>query len=83
MESNVFVGHHCPDCNTTIGLLASVGGETPCCPGCGGPLQAASGGPQTQVLANVTCKGCGSRFGMISVVGGKAKCPSCGIPLTD
>ncbi len=42
-------------------------------------MQAASGGPPTRVLANVTCKGCGSRFGMISVAGsGEVKCPSCG-----
>ena len=82
MEGNVFIGHHCPKCNTTIGTMASVGG-TPRCPGCGGPLQAASGGPQTQVLANVKCKGCGSYFGMVSVVGGKAKCPSCGTNLKD
>ena len=82
MESNVFIGHHCPRCNTTIGTYASVGG-TPTCPGCGGPLQAAPGGPQTQVLANVVCSGCGSRFGMVSVVGGEAKCPTCGKKLKE
>ncbi len=82
MEGNVFVGHHCPKCNTTIATMASVGG-TPKCPGCGGPLQAAPGGLETQVLANVTCKDCGSYFGMVSVVGGKAKCPNCGTNLKD
>ena len=82
MEGNVFIGHHCPKCNTTIATMASVGG-TPKCPGCGGPLQAAPGGLETQVLANVTCKDCGSYFGMVSVVGGKAKCPNCGTNLKD
>ena len=82
MEGNVFIGHHCPNCKTTIGTHASVGGE-PKCPGCGGLLQAASGGPEIQVLANVTCKGCGSKFGMVSVVGGKATCPGCGQNLKD
>ena len=82
MEGNVFVGHHCPKSNTTSATMASVGG-TPKCPGCGGPLQAAPGGLETQVLANVTCKDCGSYFGMVSVVGGKAKCPNCGTNLKD
>ena len=77
MESNVFIGHHCPKCKTTIAIYEATG-ENPTCPGCGGPLQAASDGPETQVLANVTCKSCGSSFGLISVVGGSAKCPSCG-----
>jgi ribosomal protein S27E len=81
MESNVFVGHYCPKCGTTIATFVSVGG-TPKCPGCGGPLQAAPGGPKTKVLANVTCPGCGSKFGMVSVVGGEANCPSCGEKLT-
>jgi hypothetical protein len=82
MEGNVFIGHHCPNCNTTIATTVSVGG-TPCCPGCRGPLQAAPGGPKTQVLANVKCKSCGSHFGMVSVVGGEAKCPNCGKNLKD
>jgi len=82
MEGNVFIRHHCPNCNITIATMVSVGG-TPKYPGCEAPLQAGPGGPQTQVLANVTCKGCGSYFGMVSVVGGKAKCPSCGTNLKD
>jgi len=82
MEGSVFIGHHCPKCNTTVGVLASVG-DTPRCPGCGGALQASPGGPQTQVLANITCEGCGSQFGMVSAVGGKAKCPSCGKALKE
>ena len=78
MDGEVFVGHHCPVCGSTIGIAAGVGGPLKC-PGCGGPMQAASDGPPTRVLANVTCKGCGSRFGMISIVGSsEAKCPSCG-----
>lgn len=80
MESNVFVGHHCPRCGTTIGLYGSVGG-TPKCPVCGGPLQASPGGPKTHVLANVKCSGCGASFGIISVVGDEPKCPSCGTNL--
>lgn len=82
MEGNVFVGHYCPRCRTAIGVFVVVEGQ-PRCPDCGGALEAASGGPETQVLANVTCKGCGSEFGMVSAVGGKATCPRCGQSLTD
>ena len=77
METNVFFGHHCPSCNTTIGTYASVGGK-PVCPGCGGPLVAAQGGPKTTTISNASCKECGARFGLLSIVGGEAKCPHCG-----
>jgi ribosomal protein S27E len=77
METNVFIGHHCPKCKTTIGTYASVGGK-PVCLGCGGPLIASKGGPSTTVIANATCEGCGAKFGLVSVVGGEAKCPQCG-----
>ncbi len=81
MDAEVFVGHHCPKCGTTIALSAGVGGPLRC-PGCGGPMQAAPGGPNTRVLTNVKCKNCGSQFGMISVVGTESvNCPSCGKPL--
>lgn len=81
MDAEVFVGHHCPKCGTTIGLSAGVGGPLRC-PGCGGPMQAAPGGPQVRALANVQCKSCGSRFGAMIVVGSKSiNCPSCGKPL--
>lgn len=77
MESNVFIGHHCPRCHTTIGTYASLGGSA-VCPGCGGPLVAASGGPPVTVIANAQCKKCGTQIGLLSVIGGKATCPSCG-----
>lgn len=81
MDAEVFVGHHCPKCETTVALSAGVGGPLRC-PGCGGPMQAASGGPNTRVLTNVQCKNCSSKFGMISVVGTESvNCPSCGKPL--
>jgi len=80
MDANVFIGHHCPKCGSTVGLAAGVGGKLTC-PGCGGPMQAAPGGPKVQVLANVTCRSCGSQFGLISAVGGAAKCPQCGSAL--
>jgi len=81
MEGEVFIGHHCPHCGTTIGLAAGVGGQLKC-PGCGGPMQSAPGGPNMKVLTNVKCNNCGSMFGMISIVGSDSpKCPSCGKPL--
>lgn len=77
MESNVFIGHHCPRCNTTIGAYASIGGAG-VCPGCGGPLVAAAGGPPVAAIANAHCTSCGTQIGLLSVVGGKATCPTCG-----
>jgi hypothetical protein len=80
-DADIFIGHHCPNCGTTIGVVVGVGGGTQRCPGCGGPMQAGKGGPGVQVLTNVTCKGCGSQYGMITAIGGKATCGSCGGPL--
>lgn len=81
MGGEIFVGHHCPKCGSTVALSAGVGGPLRC-PGCGGPMQAASGGPDTRIIANVKCDNCGSIFGAISVVGSKSiECPSCGKPL--
>lgn len=80
METNVFIGHHCPVCKTTIGTYSSVGGR-PSCPGCGGPLVAAPGGPKTTVIANAKCKKCGFSAGLFSSVGGEAACPQCGGPI--
>ena len=80
-EANVFSGAHCPHCNVTIGLVASVGGPIKC-PSCGGEMVAATGTPETHVIANVSCKKCGTRIGVMSVVGGPAKCPKCGEPFT-
>ena len=81
MDAEIFIGHHCPVCGTTIGISAGVGGPLRC-PGCGGPMQAAPNGPDIHVLTNVKCKNCGSMFGMMSVVGTKSiNCPSCGKPL--
>ena len=81
MESNVFIGHHCPRCHTTIGTYVSVGGSA-VCPGCGGLLVAAAGGPHVTVIANAQCKKCGTQIGLLSVIGGKATCPSCGASFT-
>lgn len=81
MEINVFFGHHCPRCKTTIGSYALVGGE-PVCPGCGGPLVATPGGPKTTAIANASCEKCRAHFGLVSIVGGEAKCPNCGGPLS-
>lgn len=81
MESNVFIGHHCPRCGTTIGTYTSVGG-IPSCPGCGGPLVAGSGGPPVTVIANANCKKCGFSAGLFSAVGGRAQCPKCGGPIS-
>ena len=79
-ETNVFFGHHCPQCGTTIGTAVSTGPLS--CPGCGGPMQAAPGGPRTRTLANVECKKCHSTYGMISSVGDELlRCPNCGEPL--
>ena len=81
MESNVFIGHHCPKCGTTVGVATAVGSSLKC-PGCGGPMQAAPGGPSVKVLSNVKCKQCGSSFGVISVVGAQPNCPCCGSALS-
>jgi ribosomal protein S27E len=81
MESNVFIGHHCPKCGTTIATYASIDGAASC-PGCGGPLVVASGGPRTIVIANAKCKKCGFSAGLFSCVGGEAKCPQCGGPIS-
>ena len=76
-EANVFFGHHCPRCGTTIGFAAAIGNLR--CPGCGGPMQAGSGGPPIRNLANFRCKRCGSMIGMLTSVGNATiKCPSCG-----
>lgn len=76
MKSEVFFGHHCPNCQTTVGVSAIVGGEGRC-PGCGGPLASSEGGPAVTNIANFVCDGCGARVGMLTVVGGAAQCPGC------
>jgi hypothetical protein len=81
MESNVFIGHHCPKCGTTIATYVSIGGAA-VCPGCNDPLVAASGGPRTTVIANAKCKKCGFSAGLFSCVGGDANCPQCGGPIS-
>jgi DNA-directed RNA polymerase subunit RPC12/RpoP len=82
IEANVFFGHHCSRCGTTIGVAAAVGIGTLTCPVCGGPMEAAPGGPPVRNLANVVCKKCGSVFGMIVSVGSSdIRCPKCGEPL--
>ena len=78
-SAEVYFGHYCPKCGTTIGVAAAAGASLRC-PGCGGPMQAARGGPEVHVLANVTCKQCHSAFGLLTIVGGPLKCPSCGAP---
>ena len=76
-ETEVFTGHYCPKCRTTVGVYLIVGGQG-ACPGCGGPLQAELGGPQTRVITNFCCESCGARIGMLTAVGGNAVCPGCG-----
>lgn len=80
MEANVFVGHHCPKCGTTIATAVSVGGALSC-PGCGGPMIPAAGGPRTTVIANFKCDSCGTQIGMMSVAGDGPKCPTCQAPV--
>jgi len=80
-EAEVFIGAHCPTCNITIGVAASVGGPVKC-PGCGKPMIAAGNNPEVHSIANVACSKCGTRIGLMTVVGGPAKCPSCGAPLS-
>jgi ribosomal protein S27E len=81
MKTNVFIGHHCPKCRTTIGTYASVGTEDPRCPGCGGPLVAGPGGPEVTVIANAKCTSCDFSAGLYSAVGGDSRCPKCGAKL--
>lgn len=81
MKSEVYFGHHCPTCNTTVGVLASVGGVARC-PGCKGPLIAAAGSPRTESIANFKCEHCGTQVGLLSVVGGRARCPGCKAEIT-
>lgn len=81
-EAYVFVGAHCPYCNVTIGLAASVGAPIKC-PSCGREMVAAANSPETHVVANALCKKCGTRIGIMSVVGGPAKCPTCGEPFSS
>ena len=76
MEVNIFIGHHCPACNTIIGTSVSLWGKQKC-PGCGGPLTRASGKMQPKALANARCKSCGSQFGYISSIDGNINCPQC------
>lgn len=81
-NANVFVGAHCPQCDVTIGLAASVGAPIKC-PSCGGDMIATTDtldAPETHVIANVSCSKCGTRIGMMTIVGGPAKCPKCGEP---
>lgn len=78
--SEVFVGHYCPTCNTSIELYVVAGGPGKC-PGCGGPLQAAPCGPQGRTITNFTCGDCGHSVGLMVVQGGDAKCPGCGTPI--
>lgn len=79
-DLEVFVGHYCPSCKTSVGLYAGVGGLGKC-PGCGGPLQAAHGGPKTRTLTNFTCPKCGFGVGLMVVQGGDASCPGCKAPI--
>jgi len=82
MGAELFAGHHCPRCGSVVGLSVGVGGGELHCPGCGGPMQAAPGGPNMRILTNVNCKNCGTRIGLLTVVGGDSpNCPSCGKPL--
>lgn len=78
MNTNVFIGHHCPRCGTTIGTYASVGGAEPRCRGCGGPLVASPGGPNVTVIANAKCSNCDFAAGLYSTVGDDSSCPQCG-----
>lgn len=80
MKSDVFFGHRCPRCRSSVGMSVALGGVGSC-PGCGGPLIAGKGGPQMTSVANYTCPGCKSYFGMLSIVGGEAKCPQCQHPI--
>lgn len=80
MQADVFVGHYCPTCNSSIGMVTAIGGLPPC-PGCGGPLQAAVGGPRTTSIANASCQ-CGVQIGLLTVVGGEAVCPRCSRPFS-
>lgn len=76
MQANSFIGHHCPICKTSI---ADIGyfSKNYSCPGCGGQLQAASGGPKMDVVANATCAKCNFQAKGFIAVGCEARCPSC------
>lgn len=68
VETDIYFGHFCPKCGTAIGTAVSVGGPLTC-PGCGGPMTTAPGGPQTTSRANVECPSCHAKIGFIGVHG--------------
>lgn len=70
MNTTNFYGFICSNknCNTTI----NVGSGDPICPMCGSQMIPNKNG--TSVGVNVSCKKCGSIFGMID----SDKCPNCG-----
>lgn len=79
MHTSMIFGHHCSVCKTTVGTVASVGGEARC-PGCGAPLTAGKGSYPNKSVANYTCAKCGTYHGMLMAIGGPLAC-HCGEPV--
>ncbi len=66
-------GLRCPDCNITIDVVATVGGDPELCPQCGKTMVP---NPDAKISAHVTCSKCNSSFGLIN----SDTCPKCGEP---
>jgi len=64
-----YVGFKCPRCNSKVGVGIGIG--EPTCPSCG-TLMVADDAPISNVYANVTCKKCGTSYGM--VIGNTCQC---------
>lgn len=79
MSAQVFYGHRCPRCGTTIDVDASVtiGGSpknNPVCPTCGADMVPNPNARGTTL--NAYCRKCNSMSGMVN----SDVCPDCGEP---
>ena len=73
-EPNLSFGMHCPNCNSTFGVMFGNGEDK--CPKCGSDMVPAAESAKT--IANASCKQCNSYFGLIPLAGKENKCPKCG-----
>lgn len=63
----------CPNFNLSIDIRGSAGSDPEICPECGTKMVA---NKKAKVFTNVTCKKCGSSFGIIN----RDTCPACNTP---
>jgi DNA-directed RNA polymerase subunit RPC12/RpoP len=72
MKASAFFEYKCPNCNSTVDIGVSAGGDEQLCPNCKTKMIPNPKG--TVSSANVHCSKCNSSFGLIN----SDKCPNCG-----